>query len=286
MPRFPSALAAPIAAALLLAGCFGLDPVPEKDEGGDGRDLDSTLPLDSGDPLDSAEDGNRAPTADAGADTTATVGFVVALDGSDSSDPDGDPLTYSWRFVSKPGSSSATLVDGDRRDPQFVPDVEGRYEVGLTVSDGAQDSVEDSVEVTVTTENGAPVANAGRDQAVSVGATVNLDGSASSDPDVDALQFAWTLVSRPSGSSASLTSSTSAIPRFVADVAGVYDITLTVSDGTDVSASDGVRVTAADDGGGGGSDAGCGCRAGSPSDALGSALLVALAALAHRRPRR
>ena len=47
MPRFPSALAAPIAAALLLAGCFGLDPVPEKGEGGDGESRIERDPVNS-----------------------------------------------------------------------------------------------------------------------------------------------------------------------------------------------------------------------------------------------
>ncbi|MFN7147071.1 MAG: PKD domain-containing protein, partial [Myxococcota bacterium] len=199
--------------------------------------------------------------------------------------PDDHALTYDWRFVSKPGGSSATLVDDDREDPQFVPDVPGRYEVGLVVNDGALDSDEDTVEITVTEENGAPVANAGRDQSVAVGATVTLDGSASSDPEGDGLQFAWTLVTRPSGSSATLSSTTSAAPRFTADVAGVYEVSLTVADGTETSAPDSARITASapDDGGG---DSGCGCRAGDTRSAFGTALLVALAGLAHRRPRR
>ena len=52
--------------------------------------------------------------------------------------------------------------------------------------------------------NRAPVANAGSAQSVAAGATVALDGNASSDPDGDALSFAWTLTSKPSGSGAAL----------------------------------------------------------------------------------
>ncbi len=285
-PSAPRSLRAPAAlATLVLSGCFGLDAVPSRDKG-DGRDLDeSGIPLDSGDPIDSAGDENRAPVADAGADDVANVGAPTSLDGSASYDPDDDPLSYAWRFVSKPGSSAATLVDEDRPDPQFIPDVEGRYELGLVVSDGAYESVEDTVEITAAVQNGVPVANAGSDQSVTVGDPVILDGSGSTDPDGDRLQYAWTLVTRPGGSAAALNSTTSASPRFVADVAGTYEVSLTVSDGTETSSPDSVRVTAQEDSGGGG-DSGCGCRAGTPADAFGTGLLVALTALLHRRPRR
>ena len=60
----------------------------------------------------------------------------------------------------------------------------------LVVSDGA---TEDSAEVVITVTNGAPVANAGPDQTVLSGASVQLDGSASGDPDnlPEQLSFSW-----------------------------------------------------------------------------------------------
>ena len=46
----------------------------------------------------SSIDPNAAPTANAGSDRTEPVGQGVTFDGSGSTDPDGDPLTYHWDF--------------------------------------------------------------------------------------------------------------------------------------------------------------------------------------------
>ena len=95
------------------------------------------------------------------------------------------------------------------------------------------------------TSNAAPTANAGPDQSVVTGATVTLDGSSSSDANGDQITYAWSITSKPSSSTASLSSSTAAQPIFTADAAGSYVLSLIVSDGTLTSSSDSIAVTAA-----------------------------------------
>ena len=93
---------------------------------------------------------NDPPTADAGTDQTVLVGAIVQLDGSGSSDADGDPLTYSWSLFSKPGGSFSTLTSTTAVNPSFSPDVAGEYVVELKVNDGTDDS--DPAQVTITAQ--------------------------------------------------------------------------------------------------------------------------------------
>jgi hypothetical protein len=169
------------------------------------------------------------------------VDDTVTLDGSGSSDLDGDPLTFNWTFTSRPSGSTATLSNPNAVMPTFVADVAGTYGLQLIVNDGTEDSDPDAVEIS--TENSAPVANAGPDQTVEVGDTVQLDGSSSGDVDGDALTFQWILTSVPQGSTATLSDPNAVMPTFVADVAGVYVAQLIVNDGLEDSAPDSVTIT-------------------------------------------
>ncbi len=186
--------------------------------------------------------GNRPPVANAGPDVVAFVGDRVTLDGSASSDPDGNPLTYRWTLRVRPAGSAAVLSDATVVMPSFLVDVAGRYEIDLVVNDGFVNSAVDSVVVTTPPANTNPVANAGLDQAAVTGQRVDLDGSASSDIDGDPLTFAWAFVSRPTGSSASLSSADTVTPNFVPDLPGTYTIRLTVNDGRGGSGTDTVGV--------------------------------------------
>jgi RHS repeat-associated protein len=183
---------------------------------------------------------NRAPIAHAGPDQSAAIGSLVTLDGSASSDPDGNPLTFRWMFLSKPSGSQATLDNPSAVMPTFILDAAGPYELQLVVNDGASDSVPDTV---IISNVSPPVANAGPDQTTPLGQLVQLDGSGSADSGGDLLTFSWTVMLAPPGSLAALSNPTAVNPTFVADVHGEYILQLIVSDGTLGSEPDTVTVS-------------------------------------------
>ena len=185
---------------------------------------------------------NTLPVADAGPDQTVLAGSLVTLDGTGSSDPDGHSLTYQWTLTTQPAGSTATLSDPTVAHPTFVADAAGSYTVTLVVNDGHQDSVADTVTITATS-NDPPVAHAGPDQRTIAGATVVLNGAGSTDPEQAPLQYQWTFLQRPTGSTATLVDSPTVSPVFVPDVNGTYEVQLVVNDGAISSAPDTVTVT-------------------------------------------
>jgi len=179
---------------------------------------------------------NNAPLANAGVDQTASKQQVVYLDGSASSDADGDSLTYAWT-LSAPAGNNASLSSSSSVNPTITPNVSGIYTLSLVVNDGKSNSSVDQMTITVTS-NTAPIANAGTDQTITKGVLVNLDGSASSDVDVsDSLSYTWTLTVPPS-SSATLSNTTLVNPTFTPDIDGTYIASLVVNDGTVNSSAD------------------------------------------------
>ncbi|MCB9763489.1 MAG: hypothetical protein H6739_27225 [Alphaproteobacteria bacterium] len=190
------------------------------------------------------------PVADAGADLSVALSDTAQLDGSGSFDPEGDAITYNWRFRSVPAGSSITDSDLRRRyrvDAWFIPDLEGTYELRLYVGDGTSISLDDTVVTVGPASNAAPTADAGADQTVGVGETATLDGSGSSDPDGDALSYRWAFRTLPAGSSLSngdIIDRFDVTGAFVPDMVGDYELKLVVDDGQELD-KDFVWVTAA-----------------------------------------
>jgi RHS repeat-associated protein len=172
---------------------------------------------------------NSPPVANPGPNQTIQAGRTVTLDGSKSSDVDGDPLTFRWSILSRPAGSNATLSDPSAVSPTFFADQVGSFVIQLIVNDGSLDSA--PATVTITTENTPPVANAGPNQSVFVGTTVQLDGSHSTDVDGNLLTHKWSLLSVPANSTAHLSDPSVVNPTFVADVSGTYVAQLVVNDG-------------------------------------------------------
>jgi hypothetical protein len=93
---------------------------------------------------------NLAPTALAGLDQLVIAGSTVFLDGTGSTDPESDPLSYSWGLVSVPTGSAAILSAADTATANFVADLEGAYIVTLEVSDQLGPGAPDNVSITAT----------------------------------------------------------------------------------------------------------------------------------------
>jgi len=182
-----------------------------------------------------AERPNVAPVANAGSDQTVEVGTVVQLDGSESRDTDGDPLGYLW--TAPVGTTLSSVTDAR---PEFTADEAGTYHFTLVANDGKADSAPDEVVVTVVEPNTAPVANAGPDQRMEVGARVQLDGSGSRDAESDRLMYRWL---QTEGPDLTLSEGTSATLTFISPEPGRYVFLLTVNDGTMNSDADTVVVT-------------------------------------------
>ena len=77
---------------------------------------------------------NATPVANPGGPYLGAINTAISFDGSGSSDPDGDPLTYAWAFGDGGTSTEATPTHGYA--------AAGVYDVCLTVHDGTVDSPE------------------------------------------------------------------------------------------------------------------------------------------------
>lgn len=270
---------------------------------------------------------NTPPVANAGNDQTVDEGETVQLDGTASTDADGNDLTYLW--TAPEGISLSHATDSKPTFTAPLVNSHTEYTFTLVVNDGQADSPIDQVTIsvmnktelsvseknitiaasnnstasvnvicnadwnarsqqewlTVSPENNngdqtltftaqanplnttrtaevivsaegitetititqlamvntAPVANAGSDQSVNEGDIVQLNGSASTDPENNALTYQWTA---PEG--IVLSSTTDSKPTFTApqvEIATQYNFTLVVNDGQVNSATDMVTIT-------------------------------------------
>ena len=194
----------------------------------------------------------QLPLAEAGVDVTLEEGTTATLDGSQSADPLGRTLAYTWSVVSRPSDSTVLGVDTpNSMSTTFTPDVGGRYLISLIVNNGVSDSLPDTVTVDVYSSNPlAPIADAGEDLLDEFDCTdIQLDGSGSIDPNGDTLEYLWAIQSKPATSvvnSGSFSDATLVNPTLYADVAGEYIVSLSVFDGTEWSIPDLQTITASE----------------------------------------
>ena len=179
---------------------------------------------------------NRPPTADGGNDRTGFICASLLFSGEWSSDPDDDPLTYTWDY------GDAQIGTGKVVHHTYL--AVGSYRASLTVSDGQYTSMDNfTVTIVLAPVNHPPNAEifAARVQVVA-GGTLTLEGLNSSDPDLeDTLVYEWDF------------DASNGVKQWVRGPvvqaswasAGNYTVTLRVSDGRlDDTATIAVRVTA------------------------------------------
>jgi hypothetical protein len=102
----------------------------------------------------SAEIENSAPVANAGPTQRVYLSLLnnsvtVTLDGTGSTDANGDTLTYKWTLTTRPTGSAATLSSATASKPTFNAEVAGIYVATLVVNDGKVDSAISTVAVQV-----------------------------------------------------------------------------------------------------------------------------------------
>lgn len=90
---------------------------------------------------------NTLPEAEAGDNQNVQLGDRVTLDGSGSSDVDGDALTYAWNYEFGPLESMTLEAAG--ATATFTAEAMGKHVFSLTVNDGSEDSSKDYVTVIV-----------------------------------------------------------------------------------------------------------------------------------------
>jgi fibronectin type 3 domain-containing protein len=128
---------------------------------------------------------NNAPVANAGEDQTVDFGDEVTLDGSASSDEDGDELSYQWTLTAY--ASGSALRDDDisaatKQLAYVTPDEPGVYIFTLTVTDEYGDSSSDDVKVTVN-EQLAPNTPSGLAVSGATETTLNVSWNAAAGAD-------------------------------------------------------------------------------------------------------
>jgi hypothetical protein len=163
---------------------------------------------------------NTVPEAHAGEDQAVTAGSPITLDGSLSSDLDGEDLSFTWTQLVD--GVQVALSDDNSPNPSlnsnftFTPESAGTVGTSsiysLTVSDGTVDSAVDSVTITISTENNDPIADAGVDRVVKAGKSFKLNGRDSTDPDGNTLTYFWTQVD---GQSTNITRKRKALAKSV-----------------------------------------------------------------------
>jgi len=186
---------------------------------------------------------NQLPVVNAGTDQTIQLPTsTVSLAGT-ATDADGTIASYAWTKQS--GPAIGTMSTPSAVTTNITGLVQGVYVFTLTVTDNQGGKTSDNIQVTVNAAapaNKPPVANAGADFNITLPVnSVNLNATASTDPDGSIATYLWTKLSGPSQFALGNSGSASTTAGNLA--AGVYLIQLKVTDNQGAISQDTVKIT-------------------------------------------
>jgi subtilisin-like proprotein convertase family protein len=141
---------------------------------------------------------NQVPVAAIEGPVEGAPGRARTLSGAGSADPDGDPLTFSWRQVSGPTAPlSGETLDTLRVSVPEDAAVGAEMVFELEVSDGRGGRGAAQHTITVTAPNQPPRVEVSGPERAQSGDEVELDASGTRDPDGDTLTFEWSQTAGP-----------------------------------------------------------------------------------------
>ncbi len=183
---------------------------------------------------------NVAPVANIAGPTHGLPGVNITFSAALSTDDDGEVVGWKWNCTSH---DDIDINGTENETMHFMPMYADIYVIVLTVMDdeGAWSSVVE-FEVNITAIDQYPVADAGTDKQVRMGATVQLNGGGSYDVEGDIVTWRWRCTSHPTVPG--LINTDQMIASFSPPDPGTYVFTLEVEDGADQwSEPDTVTVT-------------------------------------------
>lgn len=126
---------------------------------------------------------NTPPRAVMSAKAQGCVNQALSFDATNSSDPEGQRLTYRWDF------GDGATAEGAKAQHTYAKG--GKYPVALTVDDGQETACDLAVAKGEASINTPPKAHAGPNSVCCLNAVTAFDASQSTDADGDQLTYRW-----------------------------------------------------------------------------------------------